>query len=39
MLRQENYETIQIEKEGGVAILRLNRPERLNASTAPCIPN
>ncbi|MBK7330356.1 MAG: enoyl-CoA hydratase/isomerase family protein [Dehalococcoidia bacterium] len=31
MLRQENYETIQIEKEGGVAILRLNRPERLNA--------
>ncbi|MBK6318509.1 MAG: enoyl-CoA hydratase/isomerase family protein [Dehalococcoidia bacterium] len=31
MLRQENYETIQIEKEGGVAVLRLNRPERLNA--------
>ncbi len=31
MLRQENYETIQIEKDGGVAILTLNRPERLNA--------
>ena len=31
MLRQENYETIQIEKEGGGASLRLNRPERLNA--------
>lgn len=31
MLRQENYETIQIEKDNGVAILRLNRPERLNA--------
>ena len=31
MLRQENYETIQIEKQDGVAILTLNRPERLNA--------
>src|SRR4051812_8466921 len=31
MLRQELYETIQIEKEDSVAILRLNRPERLNA--------
>lgn len=31
MLRQENYETIQIEKHDGLAILTLNRPERLNA--------
>jgi enoyl-CoA hydratase len=31
MLRQEDYEVIQIEKDNGVAILRLNRPERLNA--------
>lgn len=31
MLRQENYETIKIEKVDGVAILTLNRPERLNA--------
>jgi enoyl-CoA hydratase len=31
MLLQERYETIQIEKDNGVAILRLNRPERLNA--------
>ena len=31
MLRQEEYETIQIEKQDGVAILTLNRPERLNA--------
>jgi enoyl-CoA hydratase len=31
MLDQERYETIQIEKDNGVAILRLNRPERLNA--------
>lgn len=31
MLRQEDYETIQIERDGSVAILRLNRPERLNA--------
>lgn len=31
MLNQENYETIQISKEDGIAILTLNRPERLNA--------
>ncbi len=31
MLSQANYETIQIEKDNGVAVLRLNRPERLNA--------
>lgn len=31
MLQQENYETIQIAKDGNVAILTLNRPERLNA--------
>lgn len=31
MLSQDNYQTIQIEKSDGVAILRLNRPERLNA--------
>jgi len=31
MLSQENYETIQIEKDGAVAVLTLNRPERLNA--------
>jgi len=31
MLRQENYETIRIEKQDGLAILTLNRPERLNA--------
>ena len=31
MLLQENYETIQIEKQDGLAILTLNRPERLNA--------
>ena len=31
MLRQENYETIAIEKDRGVAIATLNRPERLNA--------
>ncbi len=31
MLLQENYQAIQVEKSDGVAILRLNRPERLNA--------
>ncbi len=31
MLKQENYETILIEKREGVAVLTLNRPERLNA--------
>jgi enoyl-CoA hydratase len=31
MLLQDNYETIQIERDGTVAVLRLNRPERLNA--------
>ncbi|MEO6398714.1 MAG: enoyl-CoA hydratase-related protein [Tepidiformaceae bacterium] len=31
MLNQSAYETIQIAKEGGVAVLTLNRPERLNA--------
>jgi len=31
MLRQQDYETIQIEKQEGVAVLTLNRPERLNA--------
>ena len=34
MLLQENYETIAIEKAGPIAILRLNRPERLNAVNA-----
>src|SRR3970282_2581356 len=31
MLKQENYETILIEKRERIAVLTLNRPERLNA--------
>jgi enoyl-CoA hydratase len=31
MLDQSDYETIQISKDNGIAVLTLNRPERLNA--------
>lgn len=31
MLNQADYETIQISKDNGIAVLTLNRPERLNA--------
>ena len=31
MLDQADYETIQISKDNGIAVLTLNRPERLNA--------
>ena len=31
MINQQNYQTIQIEKSDGIAVLTLNRPERLNA--------
>jgi enoyl-CoA hydratase len=32
MLRQENYDRVLIDKQDGVALLTLNRPERLNAA-------
>jgi enoyl-CoA hydratase len=35
MLLQENYESIKIENDGLVAVLTLNRPERLNAVNRP----
>lgn len=36
MLRQENYDTIQIERlDSGVVVATLNRPERLNAVGGP----
>jgi enoyl-CoA hydratase/carnithine racemase len=31
MLDQANYEAIRIEREGGIVVLTLNRPDRLNA--------
>jgi len=31
MINQQNYQTIKIEKSDGIAVLTLNRPERLNA--------
>jgi enoyl-CoA hydratase len=36
MLRQENYQTMKIERrDRGIAIVTLNRPERLNAVNGP----
>ncbi len=34
MIDQKNYDTITIEKNDGIAVLALNRPERLNAVSA-----
>lgn len=31
MLNQDNYETMRIERDNGIAVVSLNRPERLNA--------